>query len=219
MQVVVMLIFLAAWVLVFWLGSIALETTGMERSKARFQALSALSGTGFTTREAESIVNHPGRRRIATWLIFIGNAGIVAFIILMILYVRAGFAAPSAVHVGIILGIIGVVALLIKLRAIDRLTNGIMRLARRGHAVPRLVTEELLHQAGDYGVAHVLVRKQDADGGITLKDTGLTKRGITVLSIERGKKVLPFPGEEEPLQAGDYLLCYGEVAEITGVTQ
>ncbi|MBN2187312.1 MAG: hypothetical protein JW732_07695 [Dehalococcoidia bacterium] len=219
MQVVVMLVFLAVWVLVFWLGSIALETTGMERAKARFQALSALSGTGFTTREAESIVNHPGRRRIATWLIFIGNAGIVAFIILMILYVRAGFAAPSVVHVGIILGIIVVVALLIKLRVIDRLTNGIMQLVRRGHAVPHLVTEELLHQAGDHGVAHVLVRKQDAGGGITLKDTGLTERGITVLSIERGKKVLPFPKEGEAVQAGDYLLCYGEVAGIIGVAQ
>lgn len=219
MQVVVMLVFLAVWVLVFWLGSIALETTGMERTKARFQALSALSGTGFTTREAESIVNHPRRRRIAIWLIFIGNAGIGAFIILMILYVRAGFAAPSVVHVGIILGIIVVVALLIKLRVIDGLTNGIMRLVRRGYAVPHLVTEELLHQAGDYGVAHVLVRKQDAGDGITLKDTGLTKRGITILSIERGKKVLPFPKEGEAVQAGDYLLCYGEVAEIISMAQ
>ena len=28
MEVVVMLIFLAVWLLIFWLGSIALETTG-----------------------------------------------------------------------------------------------------------------------------------------------------------------------------------------------
>ncbi len=54
MQILVLLVFLIAWLLTFWLGAIALEITGMERSKARFQALSALSGTGFTTSEAES---------------------------------------------------------------------------------------------------------------------------------------------------------------------
>ena len=35
-----------------WLGSAALEASGMDRKKARFQALSALTGTGFTTGEA-----------------------------------------------------------------------------------------------------------------------------------------------------------------------
>ena len=40
-------------------ASIALMMTGLEKKKARFQALSAFSGTGFTTKEAEAIVNHP----------------------------------------------------------------------------------------------------------------------------------------------------------------
>ncbi len=45
-------------------GAVALMITRMEEKKARFQSLSAFSGTGFTTREAESVVNHPQRRRI-----------------------------------------------------------------------------------------------------------------------------------------------------------
>jgi Trk-type K+ transport system membrane component len=67
------LIFAVVWLLIYWLGSIALEATGLERSKARFQTLSALTGTGFTTRQAESVVNHPKRRRIVAWLILIGT--------------------------------------------------------------------------------------------------------------------------------------------------
>jgi hypothetical protein len=219
MQVAVMLIFLAVWLIILWLGSIALEATGMVRSKARFQALSALTGTGFTTREAESIVNHPRRRGIATWLIFIGNAGIIAFIILMILYVRAGLAAPSLLHIGIILGIILIFILLMKLRVVDRLTTGIIRLVRRGRAVPDLLTEELLHQAGDYGVAHVAVREEGGVAGLALKDTKFNASGITVLAIERGDEVLPFPRTEETVLAGDYLLCYGKVAEMLRLTQ
>ncbi|MGB3863736.1 MAG: hypothetical protein WA915_16785, partial [Candidatus Aminicenantaceae bacterium] len=45
-------------------ASIALMMTGLEKHKARFQALSAFSGTGFTTKEAEVVVNHPKRRNI-----------------------------------------------------------------------------------------------------------------------------------------------------------
>lgn len=42
-------------------AAIALMMTGMDRKRAVFQALSAFSGTGFTTKEAESIVE-PSRK-------------------------------------------------------------------------------------------------------------------------------------------------------------
>jgi len=62
-------------------AGIALMMTGLEKKKARFQALSAFSGTGFTTREAELVINHPVRRKIVTWLMIMGNAGIVTVIV------------------------------------------------------------------------------------------------------------------------------------------
>ena len=55
------------------IGGIALELTGLERRVARFQALSAFTGTGFTTREAEEITSHEQRRRIISILILVGN--------------------------------------------------------------------------------------------------------------------------------------------------
>ena len=51
------------------------------RRTALFQALSAFSGTGFTTPEAESIVNHPARRRITMLLMIVGTAGIATVIV------------------------------------------------------------------------------------------------------------------------------------------
>ena len=59
--------------LVIRAGTIALMMTGMDRKKASFQALSAFTRAGFTTREAEAVVNNPQRRRIITWLIILGN--------------------------------------------------------------------------------------------------------------------------------------------------
>ncbi len=45
-------------------ATVALTMTGMSLEHARFQARSALTGTGFTTSEAEAVVGHPARRRI-----------------------------------------------------------------------------------------------------------------------------------------------------------
>jgi len=59
---------------------VALQLTGLDKPTASFQALSALTGTGFTTREAELVLNHPMRRRIISLLMIIGNAGTVAVI-------------------------------------------------------------------------------------------------------------------------------------------
>lgn len=49
-------------------ATVALTLTALSREAARFQARSALSGTGFTTSKAESVVNHPVRRRIVAML-------------------------------------------------------------------------------------------------------------------------------------------------------
>ena len=215
MQVTAMVIFLVVWLLIFWLGSIFLEATGMERSKARFQALSALSGTGFTTRESESIVNHPKRRRIVSWLIFIGNVGIIAFIMLMVLYLKAGLQAPSRLHIAIITGVIILFVLVVKF--VDKPTAAVVRLISRRRALPHLITEELLHQAGEYGVVRISVSEEAVARGLTLKKAGFGEQGIMILAIERGRDVLPFPKSEERVLAGDYLLCYGKVAEIMGM--
>jgi len=98
-----MFVFFLIWSLSLWLGSIALEATGMERAKSRFQALSALTGSGFTTREAESVVNHPHRRFIISWLMFIGNAGIIIFIVALIIYVQSNLSSMSMGRIGIII--------------------------------------------------------------------------------------------------------------------
>ena len=64
-------------VFVIRVASVALRFTGLSDDSARFQALSAFTGTGFTTREAETVVNYPVRRRIISILMTIGNLGLV----------------------------------------------------------------------------------------------------------------------------------------------
>ena len=216
MQIIVALVFLTVWLLVLWFGSIAFEATGLERRKARFQALSAITGTGFTTTEAESVVNHPRRRKIATWLIVLGNVGIIAFLILVIMYIRSGLIAPSLLLIGIVIIILLAITLSIRFGIINKLTTAILALAGKKSRHPYLETEEILHEAGRYGVVRLEVG-EEATEGLALRDTGFLERGVSILAIERKDEVVSFPEAAQQLLAGDQLLCYGEVAQITGM--
>ena len=221
MQIGLMLVFLAVWLLIWWLGSTALEATGMERAKARFQALSAITGTGFTTGEAESVVNHPKRRRIASWLIFLGNIGVVAFIILLILFVLTALDTLSLVQILVLVLFLIIFALLVWLATTKRVSNYMLGLFRRNrYLASELSAVENLHQAGDYGIARLEVGKKAAEAGSRIKDSGFAKHGIQILALVRGdEKVQPLPDAEERLLAGDYLLCYGKTAVINSLAR
>ena len=66
--------------LVTRIAAMALMFTGLSREAARFQARSAFSGVGFTTVEAELIMNHPVRRKIIMLLMLLGNIGIATVV-------------------------------------------------------------------------------------------------------------------------------------------
>jgi len=71
-----LLVIITVSLIVIRMGAVALSMTGISEDMAVFQAQSAFSGVGFTTKESESVVNHPVRRRIIRLLMLMGNAGI-----------------------------------------------------------------------------------------------------------------------------------------------
>ena len=77
------------------IGSVAFRMTGLDQDTASFQSLSAFSGTGFTTREAESVTKDRRRRKIAKGLMIAGNAGMAVaiatlFMTLEVLFIQGG---------------------------------------------------------------------------------------------------------------------------------
>lgn len=61
--------------------TVALTMTGLSEEAARFQARSAFTGTGFTRNEAESVVNHPVRRRAIMLLMIVRSTELLAIIL------------------------------------------------------------------------------------------------------------------------------------------
>lgn len=70
----------------------------------RFQALSALTGRGFTTREAKTVVQHPLRRRNISVLTIVSNIGVVIIVSTFVIALQGEGPIRPSVNL-IILGI------------------------------------------------------------------------------------------------------------------
>jgi len=201
----VMLLFLLVWMIILWIGSIALEATGLERSRARFQALSALTGTGFTTSQSELIVENPRRRKIISYLIFLGNTGIMTFILLVILYTRAGVTLPSLITIAIILFLALIIFLALRLGLIDLLTAAFVKAAGKRRTASDFAIENILYQSGDYAIAALSVGEKANLAGL---------KGIDIIILEKDTRIIVNPSDREKLGAGNRIICHGKIIKI-----
>ena len=215
MSVLLLISFVCISYLIVRVGAIALEMTGMEKSRARFQALSAFTGTGFTTKEAESVINHPRRRKIITYLMILGNAGIVSVIATFVLSLRqTGFFHPT-INLAIIVASVYILYRIASHQAFaQKITQKIKVTLRERLHFEKVSVEELLHQADGYGIVSVLVGTDSKILGLPLSKSGFRDRDLTVLSIEREEGVIPVPKADTTIQPGDRLICYGKIENL-----
>ncbi|MBS3819034.1 TrkA C-terminal domain-containing protein [bacterium] len=198
--------------------AIALMITGMDKRKARFQALSAFSGTGFTTKEAESVVNNPVRRKIITWTIIMGNAGIIAVIVTATssFVTSKGFQLPvSVVIFG--LGIFLIYMIATHTRFSQKWENFIERKLKKSSAFEEAPAEDLLHFLEGYSVVRRKIKNKSPYMNCRLAECNLKEKGLMILGIERGKKWIPIPKAEEAIKKGDKIVVYGPLKSISQV--
>lgn len=197
--------------LVTRVASIALMVTGMTQQSARFQARSALTGVGYTTTEAESIVNHPVRRRIVMALMLLGNIGLVAAMAgLLGGFVGAG-GRQALLRVVLLIGGLAALYAASRSRRVDRvLSTGISKVLRRFTDLDVRDYANLLQLTGDYGVRELHVQPEDWLAGRRLDELRLADEGVLVLGIRRPDgRYLGAPDRKALVRANDTLVLYG----------
>jgi hypothetical protein len=189
-------------------GSIAYELTGLDSETAHFQALSAFTGTGFTTRATERVVSDPVRRRITIVLILLGYAGTATVVASLVTSVNTGSFGLSLRNLGTLL--LAGLAMWWALRRIGgRVIGDRLRryLARRMHEeVPH---EELLLYKEGFGVSRIEVPINSRVCGKRLREIGLRDHKVQVLAIEDGEQVHAVPDPDWVFYAGQHLVLYG----------
>jgi len=196
-------------------AAIALMMTGMDEKRARFQALSAFTGTGFTTREAESIVNHPLRRRIISWLMILGNAGIVTVIITATSSLVTSEGYQLSLNALILLvGIYLIYKIATHKGFMRRWESYVEDKLIKSPAFEEAATEDLLHLIEGYGLVRAIIKEKSPFVGSSLSESKLREKELLVLGIERGKNWIPIPKANERINEGDRLVVYGPLGVL-----
>lgn len=207
-----LLLVLAISLLITRVATVILTATGMSRQSARFQARSAFTGAGFTTKESEDVVNHPVRRRVIAALMLLGNAGIVASASSAILGLRSsGLRATGWRALELVLGVI-VLVVVSRSQWVDvRLTRLISRLLQRFTDLTTRDLDNLLDLSGSYAVSELAVREGDWIDGRTLGELDLLAEGVVVLGVTRPDgSYVGVPVPQTRVRTGDVLVVYGD---------
>ncbi len=213
------------------IGAIAFEITGMDWDQAKFQALSCFTGTGFTTREAEMVTVVPQRRRIATFLMILGNAGFVTLIAALVNTMRPSTFVDAIeipfIHrlipvslmpwiklVFLLLMIFGIYKLLTSTRLSRRITIMLReRIIRRKIIKPTTLQEMLVGTEG-YGVSTIEVDTRSHMLNQSIKESDLKEHDIIILAVERKGAIIPNPAAETRILLRDKLICFGKLDNI-----
>lgn len=210
--------------LIVQLGTNALMLSGMSLPTARFQAASAFFGVGFTTREAELVVNHPVRRRIILHLIVAGNVGLTsALATLIVSFVRA--SGEDGLPHGLLLLVVLLGVLLIaaawNLPFIKKPLDVLMQYSLQKAGMGRKVDYELLLKVHEgYCVSDLEISEGHPFAGKHLAESRPSDVGVVVLGIyHQNGGFEGAPDHEAIIKAGDTVMVYGTedaVAEVAG---
>lgn len=203
------------------IATMALTVTGMTRESARFQARSALTGAGFTTRESELIVVHPIRRRIVMALMLIGNVGLVTAMAGLLGSFASADRGAGLLRAGLlVVGLAGVYAASRSQTVDRRLSRVIARYLRRYTDLETRDYDQLLHLAGEYAVIELAVEEGHWLVDRTLGDVRLRDEGIVILGIRRRDgSYVGVPSKTTEIHVGDTLIAYGRGERIEQLNQ
>ena len=209
---VLVVVIAVAWAIIT-VGATAYELTGLDREAAKFQALSAFTGTGFTTRISELVVRHPTRRRITSVLIILGYGG-TATVVASLLASFAEASTLQAVENVLVFGVLASIAYWAGNRWGTAASDAFRRFLTprlTGEAVPH---EELLLYKRGYGITRIEVPADSRVVGKRLRDLDLRSSHIQIIAVEEYNDVHPIPNPDWRFEAGHHLIVYGRIAEV-----
>ena len=225
MNIYLALLLFSFIILLYWviteLFTFFFRLTGLPADKARFQVISLLTGTGFTTRESEIILSSRSRRRLARITMLFGyvfNVTIVSAFINVFLSMKVFQVSTQLFGFLIPLGTIALILIFMRVPRVHAWGDNVLRrLADRIFDWNETFNAVMLvDNIGSESIAQVSLRHiPEQYRGISLAETGLrADTGILVMLVERqGSK--PIPAQADTVfETGDKLTVFGDYITI-----
>lgn len=198
-------------------GSTALMMTGLSWDAASFQSYSAFFGVGFTTREAELVVNHPVRRRIIRDLILAGNIGLTSALATLVatLVQNSSGIRPLLIVGGLIVGL-GLLLYLTKVSWVQHAVDKVIQRTLEQTGLVKVMDYELLLRIQHgFVVSEVEILPDTPVVNLTLSQSRPWDHGVVILAVKRdGRSNEGLPSAATTLLVGDVVTVYGEEEKI-----
>ncbi|WP_242485371.1 hypothetical protein [Peribacillus sp. TH27] len=212
MNVVFMVLYFLIIGLVIEISVTLLKLTGLKNTVARFQVISMLTGTGFTTDESKSIIDHPVRRKISMFLILFG-----AFSLAVIISSISTLLTDDLrlMELSIIIGILTILTITVKTPFINnRLSNKMQSEMHNHYELWEHPIEEVLFLENEDVVMQIDINEDSEFIDVITFD--IVSRGvdINILYIESGEAKIRKELNEHKIKLGDNLFLYGNKNEI-----
>lgn len=193
--------------------SVIFSIEGVQLDKAKFQVISILTGTGFTTNESELMLASKRRRKLTQTLIlfsYLFNITIVSTIIN--LFIATTEVTLEELGIGIILTIANIILLIIlnKATRVRRFFDEIVKKIEIKKMEKRQNPMSIYDKYGDKVIAEVILLK--VNNKIKNINTVKLKNeyDIQLLVIKRGEEIISDINEKVTLKEHDVLLVFGK---------
>jgi hypothetical protein len=206
------LVYIMIVMLVIEIAVILMRSTGLDHDISRFQVVSLMTSTGFTTKESELVLGHPVRRRIGMFLILFGVFSFAVMISsissILVPHFRFTYLAAISVGLAVLLAILRLPAVREKL--VERMTKPLEQ-KYEVHELP--IDEVMLHTENDVFV-DIPIGENSAMTGHTLDALAESDQDVNLLFIKRGTVNIREHRMQTDIEAGDVLYVYGDKQAI-----
>jgi len=207
------------YVLIIDIFAALFRTTGLSEEKARFQTISMLTNSGFTTRESELIVSDRTRRRLGRRIMTFGNvfsATVISVFINMVIALPSGEVDEVLPVVLVLAGAFIAFLVVKRIPFIRKQVNRRLFIWAQKRMYGK--KESMITIVEDYpkGVVAEVVLKEIPEHLQDKKISEINMRdhyGVLLIWLRRKKEFLE-DMSSVVLEPGDALLTFGAVADI-----
>jgi hypothetical protein len=186
--------------------------TGLDRKIARFQVISMLTGTGFTTGESELIIDHPVRRRLGAFLILFG-----AFSLAVIISAISNLLADNfyTMEIAYIAGGLLVLLFVLRVPFLQRAMSKKMKSElKENYELADLPISDVLLMDDEDEVREIPINEDSRFTDKTFDEIVDKEDDVMLLFIKRGEINIRNKAYDTKIEPGDKLVLYGNNPKI-----
>jgi hypothetical protein len=198
--------------LVIEIAATLFVTTGLKKPIARYQVISMLTATGFTTDEASLIIDHPIRRKISAAVILFGYFSLAVMISSLATILSNDLRINWLIAV---IGALAIIWLILRSKIVKEfLTNKFEHDMDEQYDLEDWPLKTALSLEEEDMVALVEIKEGSEYEGRPAQELIMEDADLHLLFIRRGETILRKSLFEVELQTGDKVMIFGEKEHI-----